>query len=455
MSSTNNSNQNKINAAVLVLGDLNRSPRMLNHAKAISELIPNVNQVSLIGYDGGDIRGDIKNDKKIIPYYIGSPCLNKFLCKLPRFCFIFVALIKIIVQLFSLTYTLIRIPKPKFLILQNPPGIPAILICLIVCLFRRCTFVLDWHNYGYTILKVNRRNRIICFIAYVYEYILGRFASISLCVSQSMQRNLNDKFGVKAIELPDRAMSGVFHCGQLNHKEIFGLFTKYKETFTVDDFLKPVPGSKTNELTWKENRPMILLSSTSWTPDEDFNMLLEAMINIDSDKDLLEVDKKLGRTAMAHLIITGRGPMRDEFIAKVESAKLKHFKVKTIWLESNDYPKILSAVDMGICLHYSSSGFDLPMKVVDMFSAGLPVCAVEYPTIHELVKDKTNGFLFKDQTQLSEQLKRKIIEFGEKGSSNELDLMRKNIQKEFTNTDWVSQWKERLLPKLKLKIKEL
>lgn len=78
------------------------------------------------------------------------------------------------------------------------------------------------------------------------------------------------------------------------------------------------------------------------------------------------------------ILITGKGPLRSEFEDKIKFMRLKNFKVLTAWLDPDDYPKLLSCADLGISLHTSSSGLDLPMKIVDMIGSGLPVCAFNY-----------------------------------------------------------------------------
>ena len=47
----------------------------------------------------------------------------------------------------------------------------------------------------------------------------------------------------------------------------------------------------------RKGRPRLIMSSTSWTPDEDFSILLKA---------LEEIDGEIGREVLC--IVTGKGP---------------------------------------------------------------------------------------------------------------------------------------------------
>lgn len=77
-------------------------------------------------------------------------------------------------------------------------------------------------------------------------------------------------------------------------------------------------------------------------------------------------------------IITGKGPQKPMYMGKIAKRNFKHVTIITPWLATEDYPVCLASADLGVCLHYSSSGLDLPMKIVDMFGCALPVCAVNY-----------------------------------------------------------------------------
>jgi beta-1,4-mannosyltransferase len=97
---------------------------------------------------------------------------------------------------------------------------------------------------------------------------------------------------------------------------------------------------------------------------------------------------------------------------------------------------LLSLCDIGVCLHYSSSGLDLPMKVVDMFGAGIPVLAIDYETLNELLKHNKNGLIFNNAEELTKQLS-DIAK-----NPETLQRLKEGAQKEKSYT-WDVEWKKK------------
>jgi beta-1,4-mannosyltransferase len=102
-----------------------------------------------------------------------------------------------------------------------------------------------------------------------------------------------------------------------------------------------------------------------------------------------------------------------------------------------DYPLLLGAADLGICLHTSTSNLDLPMKVVDMFGCGLPVCAVHFDCLSELVVHEHNGLVFQDSAELSRQCHRLLHQFPRQ--TTDLQRLARGV-KDFQSVRWQDNW---------------
>ncbi|XP_049401428.1 UDP-glycosyltransferase TURAN isoform X3 [Solanum stenotomum] len=383
-------------------------------------------------------------------------------------------ILKPLVQFFMLLwYLCVKIPKPDVFIVQNPPSVPTLVAVKLASWIRRSAFIIDWHNFGYTLLALSlgRNSRFVALYHWIEKH-FGKMANGSLCVTKAMQHELAQNWGISATVLYDQPPD-FFQPASLEekHKLFCGidksLRTPYSlqdclsnEVLTLDDDNPNVTLFTTQtgtDISLKWNRPALIVSSTSWTPDEDFSILLEAALMYDrrvsallNEDDLKREDVfwqeiKGGKQYPRLLfIITGKGPEKEKYEQKMAKLNLKRVAFRTMWLEPEDYPLLLGSADLGVCLHTSSSGLDLPMKVVDMFGCGLPVCAVSYSCINELVEVDKNGLLFSSSSELADQF---VMLFkGFPGECDELKSLRQGVLASRSSVNWATEWEANAKP---------
>ncbi|GBF89437.1 chitobiosyldiphosphodolichol beta-mannosyltransferase [Raphidocelis subcapitata] len=427
---------------VVVLGDFGRSPRMQYHAASLAAAGYDVHVLASPG--SPPIRQLLDAPNVTLHHLPPPPGWAGRLPALPALAA--KALLQAALMLWA---ALVTMPRPACILMQNPPAIPAMMVLALAALRHRAALVIDWHNLAYSVLALRHaRRRWLVSLARAYERALGRRGAAHFTVTEAMAGFLSREFGVAAAVLYDRppaafrTLGGGERRGVLERlapqlraaaigADVFGgggggggaaaaaaaaaappssspltraaAARASAAAGAAEPFTRPPGGAGAGR------RVALVVSSTSWTPDEDFGILLEAAKAYDA---AAAADEALPRVLFA---ITGRGPQREEYLAAAARLPLRRCAFASVWLEPEDYPALLGAADLGVCLHTSSSGLDLPMKVVDMFGSGLPVLAARYPCIGELVKDGETGLLFDGPGQLSRQLLSLLRGFGDEG----------------------------------------
>ncbi len=273
----------------------------------------------------------------------------------------------------SLTHAVCwQLPRPDVIVVQNPPGVPTLAVAWLAARCRRCRLVVDWHNLTSAMLalRLGQRHPLVRMAAQ-YEAVFGRAADANLFVSSLMKETLARRYGLRGTVFRDRPA----------------------DTFTplVPDERARVRAQVLERLGLPvDNGIRVLISPTSWTADERLDLLFEALEKYEARA------RRDPRLPFLAVLITGKGPLQGAFDQRVAATHFERVRIQTGWLPSPEYATTLAAADLGISCHISASGLDLPMKILDLFGAGVPVSAYDYgPCLLELVSPGDNGVLFK------------------------------------------------------------
>ncbi len=366
-------------AIVVVLGDLGRSPRMQYHAEALAAEGWTVN---LVGYADAPLPPELSGNPRIRCTVLHDRWMPRR-PDLPRAVFLLIAAGRLLDQSLQLLAALcFSGPTPRVMLVQVPPSFPTLAIAWAAARMRGGRWMIDWHNFGFAMLALRLgASSLVVRTMRDLEGSIARHADAHLCVSRAMRAELIATWGIDAVVLADRPAAR------------FRRLEEAERCAFLDAHPALLPGYDPRAL----DRDAVIVSSTSWTADEDFGLLLAAAADYERHRDA----DPAGLPGL-RLLITGRGPARERFESEFAERRFRHVRLHTAWLEAADYPLALACANLGVSLHRSASGVDLPMKVADMVGAGLPVCMLDYgDCVREMVGPDQEQMLFRNADELS------------------------------------------------------
>jgi beta-1,4-mannosyltransferase len=400
--------------AVIAIGDLGRSPRMLNHAL---ELARSGVEVDLIGLDGEPVPAAVAGHPRIRIHRLRA--FERLRARRWRFAFATLAAGRQLLLATQLAWVLaIRLRRVEVLLLQNPPAFPALPLVLVHRRWRRSRVVLDWHQTTAAMLELRMRrwggrSRLAAWLGGV-ERRLARHADHHLCVSEALREYLAQRWKIDAAVVPDLAT------------ERFG----------------PPLAADPRHAGATGGRPAVVVGPSGWSADDDFDLLLEALHDWDA---LLSRRLERRPVPLARFVLTGRGERRQEVEATLRETSWRHIEVRTAWFSPEEYPSALAGADLGLSLHASAGGLDVPIKLCELLACGVPVLCLDYgPAVRERIRDGVNGRLFCSAAELAALLDELLGGFPDTPS---LARLRAGVRAE-RQESWESAWQRTVLPAL-------
>ena len=398
---------------------------MQYHARALAI---NGVDVDIVGYEGAPLPLFLTSNPRITIHPLRQARLRRH-ARRSNVLYGLFATIDAIRTSIALLVALLRLPKPDLLLVQNPPALPTLYVALLVRRLRRARLVIDWHNLGYSLLalQLGRRHTAVR-LARWFERYAATAADAHLCVSRGFARFLTDRFGLSAVRvLYDRPAAAFAPLDRAERERLRqAMFTRLAVA--------------------RSGALGFIISPTSWNADEDFDVVIEAVRHLEDRIRGWEAGNAARRFPDLVILVTGDGARRAEFERRFAGLPARRVQLRTRWLEPEDYPRIVGSADLGLCLHRSSSGVDIPMKVVDLFGAGVPVCALDYGAcLAERVRHGDNGLLFNNGSQLGDILFDLFESFPT--SAALLDRLRTGARRASRPT-WEEGWTAEALPVL-------
>ena len=355
---------------------------MQYHAQALAGTGANVH---LVGYEGTALSRRIADDPRITVHRFMPSTLRARQGSGMRYAGLAV------LDALRVSWRLWRVLRPlrgaELVLVQNPPAFPTVAVSWFTLRTRGVRFVIDWHNLGFTLL----RRRVGSWhpavrLARWYERRDAARVQANLCVSRGLAAFLASRFGVRdARVLYDRPASA-FVPMEREERE------RFRQAFF-------------GRLGIVGNAAGFIICPSSWTEDEDFDVVVDAVTHLEDRIRGWEAGASHRRFPHLIILVTGDGARRVEFERRFAGLPARRIQLRTRWLDPEEYPRVVGSADLGLCLHRSSSGLDIPMKVADLFGAGVPVCALDYGAcLAERVRHGENGLLFSTARQLSDLL---------------------------------------------------
>lgn len=97
----------------------------------------------------------------------------------------------------------------------------------------------------------------------------------------------------------------------------------------------------------RPDRPVLLVSSTSWTPDEDFGILLEALRLYEKHAKTTFASDQHHAFPKLMVVVTGKGPLKEKYMKDVitleKEEAWEYIRCRSMWLEAQDYPVLLGS----------------------------------------------------------------------------------------------------------------